>query len=432
MSAAGERTTSAADAGSVTAARQGVDLVFPRFKLLSGAERAILGLAEGLASQGWAPRIVCHQFDDSCRPRLAPGVELVVSGARLDFSRNRYLNAVFDYSRTLRLGALLDPRAAFRAFFGPGLLLAWWRQGRNRRAFIPSIYYCWEPPRVLYQDRDEVLDRIGALRWPMAATLAAYRRLDRRMVRKVDAVVTSSPFAAERIEECYGRPAGVITLGIDRERLDAARPTAASGTVVESGGPPPATRPPRLLTVNYLHPRKRVDLIIEAAAELMSRFPVGAPDRPLLTVVGDGPERAKLEALAARLGIADRVEFAGFVAESDLPGYYWGATCYVHATRDESFGLSVIEASYCGRPIVAVDEGGVRDTVEEGVTGYRVAATPTAIADAVARVLWAPDGGAELGAAGRAKIAGEFRWSRGAEDLVRAARRVEDSWSGGG
>jgi glycosyltransferase involved in cell wall biosynthesis len=187
---------------------------------------------------------------------------------------------------------------------------------------------------------------------------------------------------------------------------------------------PPIAGPPRLLTVNYLHPRKRVDLIIEAAAELMSRFPAGAPERPLLTVVGDGPERANLEALAVRRGIADRVEFAGFVAESDLPGYYWRATCYVHATRDESFGLSVIEASYCGRPIVAVDEGGVRDTVEDGVTGYRVAATPTAIAEAVARVLWAPDGGAELGAAGRAKIAAEFRWSRGAEDLVRAARGV--------
>jgi glycosyltransferase involved in cell wall biosynthesis len=400
-----------------------VDLVFPRFKLLSGAERAILGLAEGLAAQGWSPRIVCHQFDDTCRPRLAAGVELVVSGARLDFTGNRYLNAMFDYSRTLRLGTLLDPRAAFRVFFGPGLLLAWWHQGRNRRAFIPSIYYCWEPPRVLYQDREEVLRRIGALRWPMAAALAAYGRLDRRMVRKVDAVVTSSPFAAERIAQCYGRSAGVITLGIDRDRLDAARPAVSTGAAA-SGGAPNAARPPRLLTVNYLHPRKRVDLIIEAAAELMSRFPAGATDRPVLTVIGDGPERANLEALAARLGIADRVEFAGFVAESELPGYYWDATCYVHATRDESFGLSVIEASYCGRPIVAVDEGGVRDTVDDGVTGYRVAATPTAIADAVARVLWAPDGGAELGAAGRAKIAAQFRWSRGAEDLVRAARGV--------
>jgi glycosyltransferase involved in cell wall biosynthesis len=401
-------------------AQQGcrVDLVFPRFKLLSGAERAILGLAEGLARGGHAPRIVCHQFDPSCRPRLAAGVELVSSGARLDWSRNRYLNAVSDYSRTLRLAGLLDPRADFRVFFGPALLLAWWNLARNRRARIPSIYYCWEPPRVLYQDRDEVLRRIGWMRWPMAAVLAAYRRLDRRMVRRVDAVVTSSPFAAQRIRECYERPAKVITLGIDRQRLDAALH--------------PPLQPPRLLTVNYLHPRKRVDLVIEAAAELAARPRHHGGAAPSLTVVGDGPERGRLEALAERRGIADRVEFAGFVAEEDLPGYYWDATCYVHATRDESFGLSVIEAAYCGRPVVAVDEGGVKDTVDDGVTGYRVAATPVAIADGIARVLGAPDGGAELGAAGRAKISAQFRWSRGAEDLLGVARRVEDLWSGGG
>jgi glycosyltransferase involved in cell wall biosynthesis len=134
--------------------------------------------------------------------------------------------------------------------------------------------------------------------------------------------------------------------------------------------------------------------------------------------------------MARNLGIEDQVEFAGFVAEEDLPGYYWDAACYVHATRDESFGLSVIEASYCRRPIVAVDEGGVKDTVEDGVTGYRVAATPAAIADGIARVLAASDGGAELGDAGRAKIAAEFRWSRGAEDLLGVARGVEDGWSG--
>jgi glycosyltransferase involved in cell wall biosynthesis len=393
-----------------------VDLVFPRFKLLSGAERAILGLAEGLACAGHAPRIVCHQFDPTCRPRLAHGVELVVSGARVDWSPNRYVNAIFDYSRTLKLGKLLDPHADFRVYFGPALLLAWRGLSGNRRARIPSLYYCWEPTRALYQDRGEVLRRIGWLRWPMTAALGAYGALDRRMVAAVDAVVTSSPFAARRIDECYGCAAQVITLGVDRERLDAAQRERA--------------RPPRLLTVNYLHPRKRVDLIVAAVAELAGRRADASSGGPQLTIVGDGPERGRLAELARTLGIDDNVEFAGFVAEEDLPGYYWRAACYIHATRDESFGLSVIEASYCRRPIVAVDEGGVKDTVEDGVTGYRVAATPVAIADGVARVLAAPSAGAGLGDAARAKIAAEFRWSRGAEDLLGVARAVEDGWSG--
>ena len=403
------------------AASRRVDLVFPRFKLMSGAERAILGLADGLARGGHIPRIVCHQFDDSCLVRLAGGVELVVGGARLDWTANRYLNAVFDYSRTLKLGSLLDPKASLRIFFGPALPLAWRRVRRSRRQGIPSIYYCWEPPRVLYQDRDEVLQRVGWLRPPMAATLAAYRRLDKRMVAAVDAVITSSPFAASRIEACYGRPADVITLGIDRHRLDAARRDPTAG-------------PPRLLTVNYLHPRKRVDLIVRATAELVGRAeasddPAAGPSQaPLLTIVGDGPERAALEGLTTDLGIADNIEFAGFVADEDLPRYYWDSACYVHATRDESFGLSVIEAAYCGRPIVAVDEGGVQDTVEDGVTGYRVVASPAAVADGIARVLAMSDQGAQLGEAGRAKIAAEFRWSRGADDVLGVASRVEGAW----
>ena len=235
----------------------------------------------------------------------------------------------------------------------------------------------------------------------------------------MDAVVTSSPFAAQQIEACYGRPATVITLGIDRQRLNAEHPERPSRD--------------RLLTVNYLHPRKRVDLIIEAAYELEATLAAaGHPGNPpSLVVVGDGPERDRLRALAVKLGIDDRVEFAGFVADDDLPRYYWETTCYVHATREESFGLSVIEASYCACPVVAVDEGGVRDTVEEGVTGYRVAATPAALAEGVAKVLRVPDAGAALGAAGRTKISSAYRWSRGAEDLLGAASAVEVAWADG-
>ena len=84
-----------------------IDLVFPRFKLLSGAERAILGLAGAMVEAGHRVRVVCHQFDRSCLPRLAPGVELACSNLRLDWSRNRYLNAALDYGRCFQLRHLL-------------------------------------------------------------------------------------------------------------------------------------------------------------------------------------------------------------------------------------------------------------------------------------------------------------------------------------
>jgi len=388
-----------------------IDLVFPRFKILSGAERAILGIAAALVREGQRPRIVCHQFDPSCRPRLHAGVELECTRAKLDWSGNRYVNAIFDYVRTLRLASALDPNADMRVFFGPALLLAWRLSWRRRRR-LPTIYYCWEPPRALYQDRKAVLSRVGILRLPLAGALAIYRRLDRRMVAAMDAVVTSSPFAAQQIESRYGRPARVITLGVDRTRLDQFQRERRGGT-------------PVLLTVNYLHPRKRVDLIIDAVALLCRNGSPEAGALPRLRVVGDGPEKASLEAKARALGIEDNVEFLGFLPDDELPRYYWGATCYVHAAVEESFGLSVVEAAYCALPVVAVDEGGVKDTVEEGVTGFRVPASGADLAQAIEKVLAMPDRGASLGAAGRQIVDTRYQWRRGVEDLLALATGVK-------
>lgn len=376
-----------------------LDLVFPRFKLLSGAERLILGLAAALVDGGHRPRVVCHQFDRSCEPLLADGVELAESGRRLDWSRNRYWNAPLDYVRVFQLRRLLDPRADVVVLYGPALPLAW--RLRRREGVL---YHCFEPPRALYQDRDDVLARAGRAGFVLRAATALYRRLDRRLVRLVDGVTASGPYAARRVREVYGVGATPITHGIDRWRLDAARARAAE---------------PRhdLVSVNYLHPRKRVDLIIRAVARLGEK--TGAA--PSLEVVGDGPERARLSTLALELGIERRVRFAGFVPEEDLADHYCGARCYVHAAREESFGLSVIEAAYCELPVVAVAEGGVVDNVEDGVTGALVESTATGLAAGIRRVLGSDDGGRSLGLVGHRMVSRRYRWELGAEDLLRAA-----------
>ena len=390
-----------------------IDLVFPRFKLLSGAERLILGLADALVAAGHEPRIVCHQFDDSCKPRLAPGVELECTGKRLDWARNRYLNAIFDYARTFQLSRRLNPKADAHICFGPALPLAWYRK-RISHTRVPVLYFCYEPPRALYQDREIVLRRLGRMRLLVGPLLTIYRGIDRRFVRAVDAVATNSYFSVSRIEACYGRQAVVITHGLDGERFDAARPTETRDHR--------ASGRPLLLTVNYLHPRKRVDLAIASLALLSDSG--DASSSPELLIVGDGPERAGLEGLAARIGVADRVQFAGFVDDDDLPGYYWRATAYVHTTREESLGLSVIEAAYCERPVVAVNEGGVSETVEDGVTGRLVDPTAVGIAAGIREVVSEPEIGAAMGARGRERVIKLYSWQKGAQELVGAIERA--------
>ena len=381
-----------------------VDLVFPRFKLLSGAERAILGLAGALTADGHDVRVVCHQFDSSCRPRLPLDVTLACSHARLDWSTNRYLNAGSDYLRSVGLRHLLDDAADVLVLFGPSLPLVWPRRTGGARV----LYFCWEPPRALYQDRGRVLSRLGWSKVLVGPALRLYGALDRWFVRRVDDVCTSSPFTASQIEAAYGRSASMVTLGVDRARLDAVRRVQDSS-------------PPVVLTVNYLHPRKRVELFLEAASRCRDRWTDATP-RPRWIVVGDGPERDRLEKLAHALRVDDDVVFAGFVPDDQLPQYYAAASCYVHTAVEESFGLSVIEAAYCGSPIVAVDEGGVQETVEHGVTGFLVAPSPLELAASVETILRSADAGRTMGQAGHERVSERYRWDRGAADIIRLAQ----------
>ena len=414
-----------------------LDFVFPRFKILSGAERSILELARALADAGHKPRILCHRFHTSCEPLLDSRVQLVQTGIRLEWSRSHYLNAVLDYARVGRLRRLLDPAADAYVLVGPAAsILALLRLRRSR---VAIVVHSFEPPRALYRDHELVLQRLGPWRLLLKPLLVLYRAFDRWLVRQAGAVTCVGPYPAARIEEIYGRPAIAVTHGLDRARLDAAKGPDSTDASGRRGN---ATTD--LITVNYLHPRKRVDLVIRALAELDAVESTDAASEPapagqllvdleasrtirapkVLEIVGAGPELQALEKLAVELGVEAHVRFAGFVPEAELAARYRAARCYVHAASEESLGLSIMEAAYCGLPVVAVDEGGVTANVIDGETGFLVRPEPAAIAAAVARVLSLPDAGASLGAAGSRHVDSMYQWSAGAQDMLRAVEEA--------
>ena len=148
---------------------------------------------------------------------------------------------------------------------------------------------------MLYQDRLLVLKRLGVYRHLLSPLLVIYRYVDRYLVSLADATCTSSAFAASQMQAVYKDEATVVTLGIDRNRLDAVEQKRLSGKKI-------------ILTVNYLHPRKRVDLIIRTASVLKKIDEYR--DTYEWVVVGDGPERSRLETLARDLDVADCVTFS--------------------------------------------------------------------------------------------------------------------------
>ena len=374
-----------------------IDFVFPKFKLLSGAERLILSLARALAERGHRVRVVCHQFHPSCEP-LAEGLSVIDTGVSLDRTGNHYLDSALTYFRTFALRARIAPDADVVCLFGPALLLAFRRIGRAR-----VFYFCYEPPRAAGIDAADVLERVGAWRYVIAPLLMVYRLVDRWLVGQVDAVLVNGQFGKERVAAEYGVAATPITHGVrldtggDRDDARRRLGIAADSRVA--------------LTVNFLHPRKRVDLLIGAWADVERRLS-GAE----LLVVGDGPEAGHLRDLVARLGLHS-VRFCGFVPEEDLARYYRASDLLVHVAREETFGLTVLEAAAFGLPVVTVDEGGPRYTVRQRESGIRVAASQRPIADAIVALLADGERARAMGACGR-EIARDFSWEKGAEDFL--------------
>lgn len=109
----------------------------------------------------------------------------------------------------------------------------------------------------------------------------------------------------------------------------------------------------RLVTVGALIPRKRVDTVIKALPAVIAASPEAS-----LTVVGDGPERAGLEQLSQRLGVADRVSFAGSLPRAGVADAYRDADAFVFGGDSESVGQVYLEALASGLPIVSVRNGG--------------------------------------------------------------------------
>jgi glycosyltransferase involved in cell wall biosynthesis len=137
------------------------------------------------------------------------------------------------------------------------------------------------------------------------------------------------------------------------------------------------------ITIARLVPQKRVHLALEAIAALKDLgYPMG------LTVVGDGPERPALEALASRRGVADLVHFAGRIPPEQIPAALARAEIMLLPAQGEGFGLAAAEALMVGVPVVGCwDGGGLLDLIPERGAGRLTLPFADAIADGVLGIL---------------------------------------------
>ncbi len=204
------------------------------------------------------------------------------------------------------------------------------------------LCYCHTPMRYAWDQFEHYFGarRVGLASHAARPILRHLARWDAATSGRPDRYVANSQYVAERIRRYYNRAASIVHPPVDTSFYT---PLAAA----------PA---PYFLIVSALVPYKRIDVALSAAQRL--RVP--------LKIVGEGPERARLEANAG-----PGVEFLGRLPDTDVRELYRRATA-VLVPWEEDFGIVPVEAQACGRPVVALGRGGVLDSVQDGVNGLLV------------------------------------------------------------
>jgi phosphatidyl-myo-inositol dimannoside synthase len=180
-----------------------------------------------------------------------------------------------------------------------------------------------------------------------------------------------------------------------------------------------------LLSVARLTRHKGIDTALKALPRL-------APDYPDLgyLIVGSGDYLENLQQLCRTLGLGERVRFLTQVSDLDLPALYNCAEIYLGLSRlmderVEGFGISLVEASACGIPVIAGNSGGVSDAVRNGETGLLVAPEDLEeICSSIKQLLEQPQLASQLGMEGRKSVEGYYNWNRVSEDIARIGREL--------
>jgi glycosyltransferase involved in cell wall biosynthesis len=202
------------------------------------------------------------------------------------------------------------------------------------------ISYVHTPIRYAWDLQHQYLQATGlnrGLKALVVSPLLHYLRLwDVATAHRVDQFVANSQFVARRIAKIYRRPATVIYPPVAVANFNPEQP-----------------RHDFYLCVSRLVPYKRVDLVVAAFTQL------GLP----LVVIGDGPEAAKIKAMAGA-----NICFMGFQPDAVVKQYLEACQAFIYAA-EEDFGITLVEAQAAGAPVIAYRQGGASETVISGQTG---------------------------------------------------------------
>lgn len=228
-----------------------------------------------------------------------------------------------------------------------------WAHGVIPDEDATHVCYCHNPFRYAWNARDETLAGHNAVvRAGLSVIFQRWRQWDWIAAQRVDTYVANSETTRRRLNRYFNRDAEVVYPAVETARF-------TPGEVGDA-----------YVVLSELMPHKRIDLAVRAFTRL------GLP----LVVVGNGPEARTLRRIAG-----PTIRFEGRVSDERAAQLLSRARALV-VTATEEFGIAAVEAQAAGRPVIALAEGGVRETVTEGETGaFYDVATVDALCEVVER-----------------------------------------------
>lgn len=248
-----------------------------------------------------------------------------------------------------------------------------------------------------------------------------HKWLVRKNILAADAIASTSYCMAEQIR-CIAPEAGEIAItpfGVEMADYIDATPVAQaqSGHWV-------------IGTVKTMADIYGIDILIQAFSLLLKKLKYKDPTiaaQLQLRLIGGGPQTDELKQLAQQLGVANQVNFVGYLPHAKVPQALAEMDIYVALSRSESFGVAVIEAGAAARPVVVSDAGGLSEVTVQGRTGLVVPCeNPQAAADAIEKLLTDTDLRLRMGIAARQHVIKHYSWPACIATMVDIYKRLID------
>lgn len=232
---------------------------------------------------------------------------------------------------------------------------------------------------------------------------------EKYVLSKIPNIIVTSPHSKDVIRNITNSNIYVVPNGVDFEKIQKIRAEDI-------------LKHPAILFVGGLGKVKGIDVLLNAVPIIQKEI-----QNLHVYIAGSGAEEGKLKKLVKALNIEENVKFLGFISGEEKYAYYKSADIYVQPSRYETFGVVLLEAMACGKPVIASRVGGIPFVVEDGKTGLLFESENIEeLAEKVILLLRDEELRVKMGEAGRER-AREFTWERSAEMTVEVYKEVIES-----